>query len=77
MQIYATTNAQLSILLLSQKMTHDYLQWFSFPSKTFGCENNNLCSLSGVDLAPAVLATKRRQSEGMTQAEHLGAGPKN
>lgn len=42
------------------KMTHDHLQWFSFPSKTFGSENNNLDGLSGIDIVPDVLAPKRR-----------------
>lgn len=59
------------------KMTHDHLQWFSFPSKTFGSENNNLDGLSGIDIVPDVLAPKRRWLEGMTWAEYLGVALKN
>lgn len=36
----------------------------------------NLCSLSGLAIVSvAVLATKKRQSERMGQAEHLGISP--
>lgn len=78
MQIYATTNAQLSILLWSQKMTCDYLQGFSLPQKTFGYDKNHLCGFSGIAMVPgAVLITGRRQSEGMIWAQHLGVAPKN